>query len=95
MGSVSIEEADVAWGTNSAVRELGGVFGVAVLAAVFAHAGAYETPQLFVDGFSQALWVGAALSVGGIVAALLAPVKGSTQEAGAAVGAHVLVAETE
>ncbi len=34
MGSVAMEEAGAASGTNSAMRELGGVFGVAVLAAV-------------------------------------------------------------
>src|SRR5262249_49290374 len=35
MGSVPPEEGGVASGTNSSLRELGGVFGVAVLAAVF------------------------------------------------------------
>ena len=73
LGSVPLDEAGVASGTNSALRELGGVFGVAVLAAVFAHRGGYGSPQAFVDGFTQALWIGAGLSAFGIVAALLAP----------------------
>jgi EmrB/QacA subfamily drug resistance transporter len=73
MGSVPLQEAGVASGTNSSVRELGGVFGVALLAAVFANQGAYGSPQAFVDGFGPALWVGSALSVAGIAAALLAP----------------------
>jgi hypothetical protein len=47
------------------------VFGVAILAAVFAHPGAYGSPRVFVHGFTQALWVGAGLSALGIVAALL------------------------
>ena len=71
MGSAPPELAGVASGTNSALRELGGVFGVAILAAVFARPGAYGSPQVFVHGFTQALWVGAALSALGIVAALL------------------------
>jgi hypothetical protein len=35
-------------------REIGGVLGVAVLAAVFASQGDYETPTAFVDGFTPA-----------------------------------------
>jgi EmrB/QacA subfamily drug resistance transporter len=73
MGSVPPEEAGVASGTNSAVREVGGVFGVAVLAAVFTHAGVYSSPHAFVDRFQTALLVGAALTAAGIVAAVLAP----------------------
>jgi MFS family permease len=73
VSSVPPPEVGVASGTNSAVRELGGVFGVAVLAAVFTHQGSYASPETFVDGFAPALWVGAGLSALGIVAALLAP----------------------
>jgi EmrB/QacA subfamily drug resistance transporter len=70
VASVPSEEVGIASGTNSAVRELGGVFGVAVLAAVFTRPGAYTSPAIFVDGFRAALWVAAALSVAGVVAAL-------------------------
>jgi len=73
VGSVPLEEAGVASGTNSALRELGGVFGVAVLAAVFTHRGVYGSPQAFFDRFEPALWAAAGLSAFGIVAALLAP----------------------
>jgi EmrB/QacA subfamily drug resistance transporter len=73
MGSVPPGEAGVASGTNSAMRELGGVFGVAVLAAVFAHKGAYGTPQEFADGFTAALWFGVGLSALGVLAALIGP----------------------
>jgi EmrB/QacA subfamily drug resistance transporter len=69
LASVPSEEAGVASGTNSALRELGGVFGVAVLASVFARPGAYTSPAVFVDGFKAALWVGAAFSAAGAVAA--------------------------
>jgi MFS family permease len=71
MGSVALEEAGVASGTNSTVRELGGVFGVAVLATVFARHGVYTSPATFVDGFTEALWVAVGFSGLGVVAALL------------------------
>ena len=73
MGSVPLQEAGVASGANSSLRELGGVFGVAVLAAVSTRQGVYASPQTFVDGFQPALLVGAGLTAVGIVAALLAP----------------------
>jgi EmrB/QacA subfamily drug resistance transporter len=72
MSSVPLEEAGVASGTNSALRELGGVFGVAVLAAVFTGPGVYTSPQAFTDRFATALWVGAGLSALGIAAAAFA-----------------------
>jgi EmrB/QacA subfamily drug resistance transporter len=73
LGSVPLAEAGVASGTNSAIRELGGVFGVAVLAAVLARRGIYTSPRIFVDGFSPALWVAVGLSALGLCAAALAP----------------------
>jgi uncharacterized membrane protein len=67
------QEAGVASGTNSSLRELGGVFGVAVLAAVFTRHNVYASPQAFVDGFKPALFVGAALTAVGILAAVAVP----------------------
>ena len=69
MASVEPTEIGVASGANSAVRELGGVFGVAVLSAVFARRGGYGSPTDFVDGFQAAIWMGAAASVVGAAAA--------------------------
>jgi EmrB/QacA subfamily drug resistance transporter len=73
MSSVPHKEAGVASGTNGMLRELGGVFGVAVLASIFARQGVYHSPRVFIDGFTQALWVGAGFSALGAVAALLMP----------------------
>ena len=70
VASVPLEEVGVASGTNSAVRELGGVFGVAVLASVFMRPGVYTSPAIFVDGFRAALWVAAVFSAVGVLAAL-------------------------
>jgi MFS family permease len=80
MGSVPSQEGGVASGTNSSLRELGGVFGVAVLAAVFTRHGVYASSSVFVDGFRAALVVGAALTAVGIVAAVLAPGRRRTEE---------------
>jgi EmrB/QacA subfamily drug resistance transporter len=75
MQSVPMADAGIASGTNSSVRELGGVFGVALLATIFSHAGGYESASTFVDGFKPALWVAAGLSAAGLASALLAPGK--------------------
>jgi hypothetical protein len=40
---------------------------------VFARQGVYHSPHAFVSGFTQALWVGAAFSVLGVLAAVLMP----------------------
>ena len=50
LASVRPEEAGKASGANNAIREIGGVMGVAVLASVFAANGGYESPQAFTDG---------------------------------------------
>src|SRR4029079_13789686 len=81
LGSVRPEEAGQASGAKNAIRELGGVLGVAVLAAVFTGAGGFETPQAFVDGLVPALWVGAAVLLLGGFAALLIPGRRATGRA--------------
>ncbi len=75
LSSVKPEEEGKASGANNAIRELGGVFGVAVLATVFSHSGGYESGQAFVDGLTPAIWVGAAVVALGSVAAWLIPRK--------------------
>jgi EmrB/QacA subfamily drug resistance transporter len=72
LNSVRVDQAGQASGATNAIRELGGTFGIAVLATVFSGAGAYTTPQAFVDGLVPALWVGVAvLAFGAFVAAVL------------------------
>ena len=75
LGAVRPEEAGQASGATNAIRELGGVLGVAVLAAVFTGAGGFTSAQAFVDGLVPALWVGAAVLVVGGLTALLIPGK--------------------
>jgi nitrate/nitrite transporter NarK len=78
MGAVRTEESGQASGATNAIREIGGVLGVAVLAAVFANQGDYETPRAFVAGFTPALTIGAITVALGAAAALLIPRKRST-----------------
>jgi EmrB/QacA subfamily drug resistance transporter len=82
LGSVRQREAGQASGANNAIRELGGVFGVAVLASIFSHQGGYSTPDTFTAGIQPALWVGAAMVAAGAVAALLLPRRQRTAEPG-------------
>jgi EmrB/QacA subfamily drug resistance transporter len=73
LSSVRPEEEGQASGAANAIRELGGVFGVAVLASVFAHRGGYATGASYVDGLVPAVWVGAAVVALGAIAALGIP----------------------
>jgi EmrB/QacA subfamily drug resistance transporter len=90
LGSVSQEAVGKAAGTNSVMRELGGVFGIAVAVAVFAGAGSYVSPQAFTDGFGPAAGVAAALALVGAVAGSFLPAHGQQRElTGAPVAAAV------
>ena len=72
LSAVSTEQAGQASGANTAIREVGGVFGIAILATVFTSAGGYASPQAFVDGLVPAVWVGTAvLAAGALLAAAL------------------------
>ncbi|WP_406400264.1 DHA2 family efflux MFS transporter permease subunit [Streptomyces sp. NBC_00879] len=72
MSSVRPAEQGVASGANNALREVGGALGIAVLGAVFAAQGSYESPQAFTDGTAPALWIGAgAVAVAALVALLI------------------------
>ncbi len=54
LSAVRPEEEGKASGANNAIRELGGVFGVAVLASIFSANGSYASGQAFVDGMLPA-----------------------------------------
>ncbi|HEY4097403.1 MAG TPA: DHA2 family efflux MFS transporter permease subunit [Baekduia sp.] len=73
LGSVRPEEAGQASGATNAIRELGGVLGVAVLASVFSARGGYGSPQDYVDGMTAALPIGAVVLGLGAVTALFIP----------------------
>jgi MFS family permease len=72
LSSVKAHQAGQASGATNAIRELGGVLGIAVLATVFTSHGGYASPQAFVHGLVPALWVGVAvLGAGALLAAAL------------------------
>jgi MFS family permease len=73
LGAVRPQEEGQASGSLNAIRELGGVFGVAILAAIFAHYGGYRTPESFSNGMNAAVYVGAALVAVGALASFLIP----------------------
>ena len=84
LASVRPKEAGQASGATNAIRELGGVMGVAVLATVFAAHGSYASPQAFSDGVVAALPIAAAVLAVGAVIAMFVPGRSSAATAPAA-----------
>lgn len=80
--SVPAADAGVAAGVNNALRELGGVFGIAVAAAVFTRYGGYGSAADFVDGCGPALWVSSGVAAAGALVAALAPARARAQGPG-------------
>jgi EmrB/QacA subfamily drug resistance transporter len=101
LASVRTEQAGQASGANNAIREVGGVLGVAVLASVFTGAGGYTSPQAFVNGLIPALWVGVAVLAAGAFVVLVLPFRVQaatdapvpTEIAGAAVAEDTIMAD--
>jgi EmrB/QacA subfamily drug resistance transporter len=75
VGAVRPGEIGKAAGVNSMARELGGVFGIAILVAVFTGAGSYASAAAFSDGFKPAIAVSAGLSLMGAIAGLSLPAR--------------------
>ena len=60
-------------GAFSTLRQLGGAFGVAILVAVFAGSGDYNSAATFVEGSSAALTASALLALAAVVCGLALP----------------------
>lgn len=73
LSSVAVHEAGQASGATNAIREVGGVLGVSVMATIFTSVGSYGTAQLFVNGLVPAVFVGAAVLGVAALIALLVP----------------------
>ena len=73
LGAAAPAHQGQAAGAATAVRELGGVLGVAVLAAVFAAHGSAASPAAFLAGFRPALLAGAAVVTCALLAARALP----------------------
>ena len=68
--AVSPQQAGLASGVGSTLQNIGGVFGVATVTAMFAGAGSYLSPATFVTGLRPALLAIAALAALGALAGL-------------------------
>ncbi len=66
----SVPAIGVAAGTFNTLRQLGGTFGIAVSAAVFAASGGYASPRAFTDGFAPAVGVLGAIALAAALAGL-------------------------
>ena len=97
LSAVRRDQEGKASGATNTIREIGGVFGVAVLAAIFTANGDYGSPAAYVAGLQPAIAVGAVVVGIGAVAALFIPVGAGARvtvaqpadgrvEAGSAVG---------
>ena len=73
VGSVPEAALGKASGVNMTMRELGGVFGIALSVAVFAGAGSYASPAAFTDGFVAAMGLSAGLSLVGALCGAALP----------------------
>jgi EmrB/QacA subfamily drug resistance transporter len=73
LSSVPVAEEGKASGATNTIREVGGVFGVAVLASVFSANGSYATPTEYVNGLQPAIWLGAAVVGAAAVIAIALP----------------------
>jgi hypothetical protein len=73
LSSVAATEIGKASGTFNMLRFLGGVFGIAILVAVFASTGSMSSPRTFNAGFAAAIGVSALLSLLAALAGLGLP----------------------
>jgi len=73
MNAVGARDLGKASGAYMTMRQLGGVFGLAIGVAVFAGAGGYASPAAFGDGFVPAIALAAAFSLAGSAVALALP----------------------
>ncbi len=82
LASVATIDAGKASGATNAIRELGGVLGISILATVFTSDGGYGSPIAFIHGLRPAMWIGVAVLAAG--ALLAAAVPFSTRESAVA-----------
>jgi EmrB/QacA subfamily drug resistance transporter len=81
LSSVGPAQEGKASGANNAIREVGGVLGVAILASVFARYGDFTPPAAFNDGLVPATWIGAVVvALGALIALAIPPIRRRRQE---------------
>ena len=71
LGAVPSDDIGKASGVNGVSQELGGVFGVAILVALFTTVGSYVSATAFSDGFTVAIGACAAFALGAAIIAVV------------------------
>ncbi len=96
LSSVRAHEEGKASGASGAIRELGGVFGVAVLAAIFTRQGSFLSPEAFIDGMVPAVLAGSVVVGLGALMAFAIPrsSEASVEVGGVALEASLMGPET-
>ncbi len=84
LGAVGAADLGKASGASTMMRQLGGVFGLAIAAAIFSGAGSYASPAAFSNGFVPAMAVTATLSLAGALTATLIPSRANVRLTAAA-----------
>ena len=86
LGSVRRNEEGIASGVNNAIREFGGVLGIAVMGAIFSAHGGYgptrslSAAQHFINGLQPAVWTGAGVLLVASLAMWFVPNRGKQAE---------------
>jgi EmrB/QacA subfamily drug resistance transporter len=75
LSAVRSDQAGQASGAANALRELGGVLGITVLATVFAAHGNALSAGGFISGLSPAMWVGTGVLAAGALLAAVVPLR--------------------
>ena len=71
LASVRTDQTGQASGATNAIRELGGVLGIAVLSTIFSAHGSFASGQAYVNGLKPTMLVGAAVLLAGAVVAFV------------------------
>ena len=95
IGAVPPPSVGTAAGVFNMLRQLGGTFGIAILAAVFAGFGSYASPHAFSDGFTPAMGVAAGLSLAAAIVGLRLPGRRSSDKPVPPAGEPVRYAESQ
>jgi hypothetical protein len=81
LSAVRSDQAGQASGAANALRELGGVLGITVLATVFAAHGNALSASGFIAGLSPAIWVGTGVLAAGTLLAAVVPLRAPATDA--------------
>ena len=85
LGAVPADDVGKASGVNGVSQELGGVFGVAILVALFTTVGSYGSATAFANGFTVAIGTCALFALGAAIVAVAMQQAAGNDPAGVAI----------